>query len=267
MPMLRMNRHSVGLQTFGARLARSGGPDLARQRRSWRATPPALERLVYEPGTDAVRLVSDKLAGPTAGRPEQKIHAQPGRPCDALVPPSRLGCSWPHARADRPRSSALFEAPTATPAAKAPRFAPPQSTSTTPHHPASLRRALSLAGTPAWSALAPSGTPPSWRYMHSAIYDPVRDRMVVFGGSSLNDVWAHFTVPQGAHVSLVIYDVAGRMVRDLVDGSLPAGRHSAAWDRRDRSGRAVPAGLYLVRLAAPGALVVSKAVVLEARSR
>ena len=54
--------------------------------------------------------------------------------------------------------------------------------------------ALSLAGTPAWSALAPAGTPPSARIWHTAIYDPVRDRMLVFGGydgrSLLNDVWA-----------------------------------------------------------------------------
>jgi hypothetical protein len=53
--------------------------------------------------------------------------------------------------------------------------------------------ALSLAGTPAWSALTPAGSPPSARYGHTAIYDPVRDRMVVFGGNGpglLNDVWA-----------------------------------------------------------------------------
>src|SRR5262249_50616094 len=55
--------------------------------------------------------------------------------------------------------------------------------------------ALSLAGTPAWTALTPTGTPPSGRTGHTAIYDPVRDRMVVFGGAVgdnqfLNEVWA-----------------------------------------------------------------------------
>lgn len=54
--------------------------------------------------------------------------------------------------------------------------------------------ALSLSGTPVWSALANAGTPPSMRYGHSAIYDPLRDRMIVFGGLTpgvqyLNDVW------------------------------------------------------------------------------
>src|SRR5262249_7916881 len=41
--------------------------------------------------------------------------------------------------------------------------------------------------------LTPSGTPPSARYEHVAIYDPVRDRMLVHGGVSgsgtMGDTW------------------------------------------------------------------------------
>jgi hypothetical protein len=54
--------------------------------------------------------------------------------------------------------------------------------------------ALSLSGAPAWTALAPTGTPPAGRYSSTGIYDPVRERVVVFGGATLsgsvNDVWA-----------------------------------------------------------------------------
>ena len=56
--------------------------------------------------------------------------------------------------------------------------------------------ALSLAGSPAWSMLVPAGSPPLARNSHTAIYDPVRDRIVVFGGMNdesevyYNDVWA-----------------------------------------------------------------------------
>jgi hypothetical protein len=54
---------------------------------------------------------------------------------------------------------------------------------------------LSLSGTSAWTLLTPSGTPPVARSRHGAIYDPLRDRMVIFGGGSLiapyyqSDVW------------------------------------------------------------------------------
>ncbi|MGH7741958.1 MAG: Kelch repeat-containing protein, partial [Candidatus Eiseniibacteriota bacterium] len=54
--------------------------------------------------------------------------------------------------------------------------------------------ALSLASSPAWTQLAPSGTPPSARSYLASIYDSVRGRMLVFGGSNgssyYNDVWA-----------------------------------------------------------------------------
>jgi galactose oxidase-like protein len=59
--------------------------------------------------------------------------------------------------------------------------------------------ALSLAGVPTWTHMAPQGTPPSDRYSALAVYDAARHRMIVFGGlhasfsepyAALNDVWA-----------------------------------------------------------------------------
>jgi hypothetical protein len=52
--------------------------------------------------------------------------------------------------------------------------------------------ALSFAGSPQWTLLTPIGVPPPGRTEHTAIYDPIRDRMVVFGGMNptrYNDVW------------------------------------------------------------------------------
>lgn len=43
-------------------------------------------------------------------------------------------------------------------------------------------RVLSLSALPAWSTLAPSGTPPARRSDYSTIYDPVRERMILHGG-------------------------------------------------------------------------------------
>jgi len=52
---------------------------------------------------------------------------------------------------------------------------------------------LTLSGTPTWTQLTPAGTPPPGRYAHVAIYDPVRDRMLVYGGEDrtthYRDLW------------------------------------------------------------------------------
>jgi len=45
---------------------------------------------------------------------------------------------------------------------------------------------VNLSGTPQWTQLTPAGAPPSPRSSHTAIYDPVRQQMVVFGG----DLWS-----------------------------------------------------------------------------
>ena len=55
--------------------------------------------------------------------------------------------------------------------------------------------ALTLGDEPQWRLIQAAGTPPSPRARHSAIYDPVGNRMVIFGGASYfgemtNDVWA-----------------------------------------------------------------------------
>lgn len=60
-----------------------------------------------------------------------------------------------------------------------------------------------------------------------------------------------FGLPSQNRVSLMVYDAAGRLVRSLVDGEMPAGSHRERWDGRDDSGRRVSAGVYFARLATP----------------
>ncbi|MFN8587176.1 MAG: kelch repeat-containing protein [Candidatus Eisenbacteria bacterium] len=66
---------------------------------------------------------------------------------------------------------------------------------------------LTLAGTPAWSRIRPAGVAPSARSAHSAIYDPVRDRLLVFGGGgalgATADVWALTLGPTAAWTPIV----------------------------------------------------------------
>jgi hypothetical protein len=48
--------------------------------------------------------------------------------------------------------------------------------------------------------------------------------------------------------SLVVYDIGGRKVRELVSGSLLAGVHDIPWNGRRDDGSPVGSGIYFVRL-------------------
>jgi hypothetical protein len=70
-----------------------------------------------------------------------------------------------------------------------------------------------------------------------------------------------YDLPQGVEVKLVVYDVSGREVRELVNTRQPAGRHSIVWDGRNASSDYVASGVYFYRLTA-GSFVRTKKMVL-----
>jgi hypothetical protein len=55
------------------------------------------------------------------------------------------------------------------------------------------------------------------------------------------------SLPAAGAVDVQAYDVTGRHVRTLMDGSQPAGHQTLVWDLRDDGGRPLGAGVYLVR--------------------
>lgn len=61
-----------------------------------------------------------------------------------------------------------------------------------------------------------------------------------------------FELPRAMPVRLAVYDLRGRLVAVLAEGTWPAGRHEAAWDGRDAGGHPVAAGAYVCRLEADG---------------
>jgi len=56
-----------------------------------------------------------------------------------------------------------------------------------------------------------------------------------------------FTLPEEAHVRLTVYDVLGREIMVLVDGTRLAGTHEAHFD-----GSRLPSGIYVYRLRVTG---------------
>ncbi len=53
-----------------------------------------------------------------------------------------------------------------------------------------------------------------------------------------------FSLPQTGRVQLLVYDVAGRLVRTLVDDVLPGGEQQVRWDGRNQSGKLMASGVY-----------------------
>ena len=70
-----------------------------------------------------------------------------------------------------------------------------------------------------------------------------------------------FELPAQGEIELVVFDVSGRRIAVLADGTWPAGRHIVDWDGRDESGRAVASGVYFYRLVA-GKYIENKKMIL-----
>lgn len=55
-------------------------------------------------------------------------------------------------------------------------------------------------------------------------------------------------------VRLVVYDMAGRVVKRLLEGEQPAGTRIVRWNARNEAGRLLPPGSYILRLSAGGSV-------------
>ncbi|MFN8180013.1 MAG: FlgD immunoglobulin-like domain containing protein [bacterium] len=66
------------------------------------------------------------------------------------------------------------------------------------------------------------------------------------------ETWLPFTLARPATADLRVYDVAGRLVRTLVNDPLGPGPHEIRWDGKDAGGLDVAPGVYFVRLRALG---------------
>ena len=67
-----------------------------------------------------------------------------------------------------------------------------------------------------------------------------------------------FDLPAASVVKMTVYGLDGRVVKTLVDETLPAGSHTATWLGRDETGQPVSSGLYLYRLVVDGRTLVGK---------
>jgi len=91
------------------------------------------------------------------------------------------------------------------------------------------------------------------RYTHEVVLDDTPPARVQVTGATPNPMTTSttfsFALPADAvSVDLAVFDVAGRRVRQLVNGAVPAGSHDVSWDGRSDAGSRAAAGVYFVKL-------------------
>lgn len=72
-----------------------------------------------------------------------------------------------------------------------------------------------------------------------------------------------FNLSRAGAIKVGVYDVAGRLVRELHAGHAEDGPHALRWDGRDGNGRSVPSGIYLYRVEGIGLSEVRRVVVVR----
>ena len=68
-----------------------------------------------------------------------------------------------------------------------------------------------------------------------------------------------FSVPGSGRVEIAVYDVSGRIVETIMDGSVEAGSHSLQWT----PGGGIASGVYFIRLTAEGGTITRQAMVIR----
>ncbi len=102
------------------------------------------------------------------------------------------------------------------------------------------------------SGLAPTAALPTEVSFATPSPNPSMDRAVL-----------RYALPRETAVSLAVYDVTGRSIRQLEVGLAAAGQHSTTWDLHDRDGQRVSRGIYFLRLAAEGRTYTQSLIVLR----
>jgi hypothetical protein len=77
-------------------------------------------------------------------------------------------------------------------------------------------------------------------------------RPSVFPNPSPSHISLAFDLDSAGRAQVQVFDVAGRLVRNLLDASLESGPHKVDWDGRDDAGGLEPAGIYFYRLSLNG---------------
>ena len=106
----------------------------------------------------------------------------------------------------------------------------------------------SLGGAQPTAVQTTAAAPPAQHRLGNSYPNPFNPRVVI----PLD------LATDAAEVSLRVYDVLGRRVRQLWQGPLGAGTHRFTWNGRDEAGKDVAAGVYVYQVAVDGQVKANK---------
>jgi hypothetical protein len=82
------------------------------------------------------------------------------------------------------------------------------------------------------------------------VKDPVPPPAISVGRFTGEHTIINLSLSEATEVSMVVYDVRGKQVRTVVNGTLPSGDHRIVWDGRDSGDNGVANGVYFCRVKA-----------------
>lgn len=59
-----------------------------------------------------------------------------------------------------------------------------------------------------------------------------------------------YQIPLQGDISITVYNLHGQMIKTLVNGNFPAGRHVIEWDASDQNGKLIRSGVYVLQMKA-----------------
>jgi len=71
------------------------------------------------------------------------------------------------------------------------------------------------------------------------------------------------SVPNNSNLILNVFDIRGRLINSLYDGSIDQGSYTFKWDGQNMKGQMVPAGMYICRAESSGSVVTKKITLLK----
>ena len=72
-----------------------------------------------------------------------------------------------------------------------------------------------------------------------------------------------FDIPFKSQVSLIIYDILGQEVKELIKGDMTEGRHSVVWNAINNEGKKVSAGIYFYNINYENSKQIKKLILLK----